>query len=126
MRPGAVGFLGSTGGITDDGRLIVIARFESEDAAAENGRRSEQEAWWQETEPAFEGELAFTNCHEVDVFLGGGSDVAGFVQVMYFTSEAEARAAEAAPDAEAEGLDDWSALIDGDIEFVDLREPMFD
>ena len=33
LAPGAAGWLGSTGGVTDDGRLIALARFESADAA---------------------------------------------------------------------------------------------
>lgn len=81
-RPGAVGFLGSTGGLTDDGRFIAVARFESEDAARRNGERPEQDAWWQDTAKAFEGEPSFSNSTEVDQFLDGGSDDAGFVQIM--------------------------------------------
>ena len=33
LRPGAAGFLGSTGGVTDDGVGFAIARFESASAA---------------------------------------------------------------------------------------------
>jgi hypothetical protein len=34
MMPDSIGFLGSTGGVADDGTAIVIARFESEEAAS--------------------------------------------------------------------------------------------
>ena len=34
VKPGSIGFLGSTGGITDDGRLIFISRFDSAESAA--------------------------------------------------------------------------------------------
>lgn len=82
VKPGAIGFLGSTGGITDDGQLIVMARFESEAAAQANSQRPEQGAWWAQTEPVFDGEPTFTDCTEVDTMMGGGSDGAGFVQIM--------------------------------------------
>jgi len=49
IRPGAEGFLGSTSGVTDDGHLLVLVRFESEEAAQRNSTRPEQEAWWTET-----------------------------------------------------------------------------
>ena len=81
-RPGAAGFLGSTGGVTDDGRFIAVARFESEDAAGRNSERPEQTSWWQETSKLFDGEPSFTNSTEIDTWFGGGSDDAGFVQVM--------------------------------------------
>jgi hypothetical protein len=81
VRPGATGFLGSTSGITDDGRFIVIARFESEEAARANNDRPEQGAWWAETEKVVEG-AEFRDSTDVITFLGGGKDNAGFVQVM--------------------------------------------
>ncbi len=48
VSPGANGWLGSTGGVTKDGQLIAIARFESEHAARANSNRPEQDAWWKE------------------------------------------------------------------------------
>ena len=81
-RPGAIGFLGSTGGLTDDGRFFTVARFESEEAARQNAERPEQGSWWQETAKVFEGEPSFSNSTEIDQFLDGGSDDAGFVQIM--------------------------------------------
>lgn len=81
VRPGAEGFLGSTSGITDDGRLIVIVRFESEEAARRNSERAEQGTWWAETEKALE-DPTFQDSVEVLVTGAGGSNDAGFVQVM--------------------------------------------
>ena len=43
--PGAEGYIGGTGGVTDGGRFIVIARFETEAAAQANSERAEQGAW---------------------------------------------------------------------------------
>jgi hypothetical protein len=82
LKPGATGYLGSTEGTTPDGRAITIARFESEEAAQANSDRPEQGAWWNETEKGFDGEVTFKNSTDVDTLLGGGSDDAGFVQVM--------------------------------------------
>ena len=50
LRPGAVGWLGSTAGVTDDGMAVAVARFESAEAAGRNSRRPEQTAWWEAME----------------------------------------------------------------------------
>lgn len=81
VKPGAEGFLGSTGGITAGGEFITIARFESEEAARANSDRPEQGAWWEETAQYLEDPM-FHDCRLVDVFGEGGSDDAGFVQVI--------------------------------------------
>ncbi len=93
LKPGAAGYLGSTGGVTADGEVIMAVRFESEEAARRNGERPEQGAWWSETEKLFDGPVDFYDCTEIDEFLGGGSDDAGFVQVMqgYVTDKATVR-----------------------------------
>ncbi len=59
-----------------------MARFESEEAAGANGDRPEQTEWWNETAALFDGEPKFYDCRDVDVVMGGGSDDAGFVQVI--------------------------------------------
>lgn len=82
LEPGAVGYLGSTHGITDDGMLVAVVRFESAEAARRNSARAEQAAWWQEMERCFAGPISFHDCDDVLVLLGGGSDEAGFVQVI--------------------------------------------
>ena len=82
VKPGAVGYLGVTSGVTADGRSIAIVRFESEEAARANSDRPEQSAWWADTSKFFEGDVEFSESSDVTEFLGGGSDEAGFVQVM--------------------------------------------
>jgi hypothetical protein len=82
IKPGAKGYLGSTGGITADGTSIAIVRFDSEAAARANSDRPEQGAWWNETEKAFDGAPTFTESSDVEVLFDGGSNDAGFVQVM--------------------------------------------
>lgn len=81
IRPGATGFLGSTSGVTEEGRMIVLARFESEEAAQKNSERPEQGQWWAETEKTLE-DVTFQNSEDVVVMGGGGSNDAGFVQIM--------------------------------------------
>ena len=170
FKPRATGFLGSTSGIDDNGNFIAIARFESEEAARKNSDRPEQSEWWQSMASAFDGDVDFTDCTEVDAMLGGGSDSAGFVQVMrgravdpdkmrgtaehmeqelqkarpdilgglaawhgdrqftqviYFTSEDAARKGEEEmPDDPT--ASEWENMLDGEITFIDLREPRFD
>jgi hypothetical protein len=81
IKPGATGFLGATSGVSKDGTFITVARFESEEAARRNSDNPEQGKWWSETEQ-YLSDVTFTDCTEVDEMLGGGSDDAGFVQVM--------------------------------------------
>ena len=169
LRPSAAGFLGSTAGVADDGRAVCFARFESAAAAQANSSRPEQGQWWSETEAAFDGDVTFSDSEDVDEFMGGGSDDAGFVQVMkghgvsrdrmramdehfeqhgtglrpdllgglrvwtgpdryvevaYFTSEAEAREGEKRePPAElVDAMREFEELS-RNMEFIDLKEP---
>jgi len=82
LQPGATGWLGSTGGVTDDGTYVCTVRFDSEEAARRNSERPEQGAWWAETTTCFDGPVSFMDCPDVSEWLQGGSDSAGFVQVM--------------------------------------------
>lgn len=170
VKPGAIGYLGSTHGISDDGYAVTLARFESEDSAKANSGRPEQAAWWQQTAPAFDGEPRFLNCRDVDLIFDGGSDQAGFVQVMagravdpakmraagkameeevsqarpdvlggfvawhgdrdftqviYFTSEEDARKGEATMQEEPDSAS-WGQLLDGPLSFLDIRDPTYD
>jgi hypothetical protein len=82
LSPSATGWLGSTGGVTEDGRFIAVARFESEEAAMANSARPEQDAWWAETAKLLDGEATFRNSTDVEVDMQGDPDQAGFVQIM--------------------------------------------
>jgi hypothetical protein len=81
IKPTSQGFLGSTAGVTADGEFIALARFESEEAARANSDSAQQTAWWQETSQFVEDPM-FHDCTLVDVMNEGGSDDAGFVQVI--------------------------------------------
>jgi hypothetical protein len=82
LAPGAEGWLGCTYGVTDDGTVIAVVRFESADAARRNAARPEQQGWWQEMESHFTGPVVFRDCPDVMVLGRGGSDDATFVQVI--------------------------------------------
>jgi hypothetical protein len=82
LAPGADGWLGSTAGVTDDGRFIAVARFETEEAARRNSDRPEQDRWWSETSQLFTGQATFKDSNDVVVDVTGEPDDAGFVQVM--------------------------------------------
>jgi hypothetical protein len=78
----AEGWLGGTYGVTDDGEFVAVVRFESREAAAANSARPEQGEWWQKMSACFDGEVGFHDCDNAMLFLGGGSDEAGFVQII--------------------------------------------
>jgi hypothetical protein len=168
LRPGAVGFVHSTEGMTDDDRLIVVAAFESADAAARNAARPEQDQWFTETEKGFGSEPSFVESSDVEVLGEAPAAGARFVQVMkgsadrdrvhamdeiferfrgefrpdvlgllrawtgendyvevaFFTSEAEARTGESQepPPELAEQMGEFAELNAG-IEFLDLPTP---
>jgi hypothetical protein len=91
VAPGAKGYLGSTDGVASDGTFVAVVRFEDEASARASSERPEQGAWWEETSKLFDGQATFYDCPNVDTIMGGGSDDAGFVQVMiYKTSDPDA------------------------------------
>jgi hypothetical protein len=83
LASGADGWLGSTAGVSDDGRFIGIARFESEESARRNSDRPEQGEWWAELSALFSDEPTFLESSTVAFAPGNGDpDAAGFVQVI--------------------------------------------
>lgn len=82
LRPGAIGYLGSTGGCTASGDCIMVVRFESREAAERNSARPEQTAWWEETAKYFDGPVTFHDTEDVQIMTHGELDEAHFVQVM--------------------------------------------
>lgn len=81
LKADAQGFLGGTAGVTAEGEFIALVRFEDEAAARANSDRPEQGAWWEETSQYLD-EPMFHDCTLVDLVNDGGSDDAGFVQVI--------------------------------------------
>ncbi|MFL6062249.1 MAG: hypothetical protein ACJ72E_13530 [Marmoricola sp.] len=86
LGPGAAGFLGGTFGVTQDGQFIGVVRFASAADAAASSARPEQDAWAQEFAGYLDGPPSFTDYEDVSEFLDGGSDAAGFVQVIRGTT----------------------------------------
>lgn len=82
LGPTAPGWLGGTYGFTDDGMFVGVVRFESREAAMANSGRPEQDAWAAKMQQLFDGSVEFHDCDDVTMFLDGGSDRAGFVQVI--------------------------------------------
>ncbi|HQR25581.1 MAG TPA: hypothetical protein PLP61_00960 [Nocardioides sp.] len=79
---GAVGWLGGTFGFTDDDLFLGVVRFESREAAMANAARPEQTAWAERMTALMDGPMEYHDCDDVSLLLGGGSDEAGFVQVI--------------------------------------------
>lgn len=76
------GFLGGTFGVTDDGDFLGVVRFESKEKAMANSARPETDAMAQRMAELMDGPPTFQDCDDVTVWLAGGSDDAGFVQVI--------------------------------------------
>jgi hypothetical protein len=83
LAPSAEGWLGSTVGVTDDGRLVAVVRFESEEAARRNSDRREQGEWWAEFAKLLDGEPTFRDSIKVAPDTPGDPGQAEFVQVMH-------------------------------------------
>ena len=82
LSEGAIGWLGSTEGVTEDGRFIAVVRFESEEAARQNSQRPEQDRWWRETSQLLVEPATFHDSTDVIEDIVGDPDRAGFVQIM--------------------------------------------
>jgi hypothetical protein len=103
LAPGAPGWLGGTFGFTDDGDAIAVVRFDSREAAEANSKRPEQGAWWAEMEQLYDGPVEFHDCNRVVLMMDGGSDQAGFVQVL--------RGKLDDPDALESGMHDMETML---------------
>jgi hypothetical protein len=80
--PMVEGWLGGTYGFTDDDMFVAVVRFESKEAAMANSDSREQSDWWARTEALFDGPVEFHDCSDVMLMMDGGSDQAGFVQII--------------------------------------------
>lgn len=119
LAPDASGWLGSTAGVTGDGRFIALARFESEEAARRNSDRPEQDRWWSQTSRLFSGEASFRDSTDVQVDVTGNPDEAGFVQVIQGRSSDPDRARELAGQDSGE----WAAFRPDMIGSISAGQP---
>ncbi len=82
LGPTADGWLGGTYGFTDDDQFVGVVRFESRESAMSNSARPEQAAWADRMMALMDGPVEFHDCEDVTLLMDGGSDDAGFVQVI--------------------------------------------
>jgi hypothetical protein len=82
LAPEASGWLGTTAGVTEDGRFIALARFDSADAARRNSESPAQDKWWHEFSSLLEDSATFHDAEDVTLDQHGDPNTAGFVQVM--------------------------------------------
>ena len=80
--PGADGWLGGTYGFTDDGMFLGVVRFEDREKAMANSESPEQGEWAERMAALFDGPVEFHDSDDVTLLFDGGSDDAGFVQVI--------------------------------------------
>jgi hypothetical protein len=82
VKPGAIGFLGATAGICDDGTAVAFVRFADEASAIATIKRSEHQRWWHDMQQVLIAPRTVHESGNVVLLLAGGSDDAGFVQVI--------------------------------------------
>jgi hypothetical protein len=76
------GWLGGTYGFTEEGMFLGVVRYESAGAWKECCSADDAGMWWAAAEEVFDGKPEFHQSEDVIMMLDGGSDDAGFVQVM--------------------------------------------
>lgn len=76
------GWLGGTYGFTDDGRFLGVVRFESSQSCRESASEPGADLWWAAAESLCDGPCEVHESEDVTMMLEGGSDDAGFVQIM--------------------------------------------
>ena len=101
LAGGADGWLGTTAGVTADGELVAVVRFEDQEAAGRNSDRPEQGAWWERMAGVFDGGAEFHDYTDTALWREGGSDSAGFVQVIQGTYGGDGTPDEGLPDADS-------------------------
>jgi hypothetical protein len=116
LMGGADGFLGATLGFLDDGSLINLARFESVEAAQRNSARAEQGEWAAEFTKSLAGEPTYIDIPDAELWLDGGSDDAGFVQVMVGHSPDVKRLLESSHEVDAARLREARPEIIGGVQ----------
>ncbi|HWL49962.1 MAG TPA: hypothetical protein VNT92_08795 [Acidimicrobiia bacterium] len=113
------GFLGGTYGITDDGDFLGVVRFESRDLARANSERPETDAMAKRMAELMDGPPTFYDCDDVTVWLDGGSDDAGFVQVIQGTTDDADRLKQVMTDDTADVRQERPDIIGGTFALTD-------
>ncbi|NIK55400.1 hypothetical protein [Kribbella shirazensis] len=106
LAPEASGWLGTTAGVTADGKFIALARFDSADAARRNSEKPAQDKWWHEFSSLLSDGATFHDTEDVVLDLHGDPDSAGFVQIMQGAGSNPERAR----DVMGQHTDEWAAF----------------
>jgi hypothetical protein len=106
LAPEASGWLGTTAGVTADGKFIALARFDSADAARRNSDSPAQDKWWHEFSSLLSDGATFHDTEDVVLDTHGNPDSAGFVQVMQGSGSNPERARELM----GQHRDEWAAF----------------
>ncbi len=107
------GFLGGTYGFTDDDDFIGVVRFESKEKAMVNSDRPETDAMAKRMAELMDGPPTFHDCDDVTVWMDGGSDDAGFVQVIQGRTDDPDRLKEVMSDAPGDMREQRPDIIGG-------------
>jgi hypothetical protein len=78
----ADGWLGGTYGFTDDDTFFGVIRFTDRESAMANSARPETGEFAAKMAALFDGPVEFHDSDDVTLLFDGGSDDAGFVQVI--------------------------------------------
>jgi hypothetical protein len=76
------GWLGGTYGFTDDNRFVGIVRFTDSRACVEAAQRPGADTFWAEALELLDGPIDIHQSDDVTLMFDGGSEDAGFVQVL--------------------------------------------
>lgn len=76
------GWLGGTYGFTDDNQFVGVVRFDSKASCDAYCERGGSALWWAAASDLFDGTPEIHQSDDVSIMLDGGSDDAGFVQIM--------------------------------------------
>jgi hypothetical protein len=82
LSSGGHGWLGGTYGFTNDDMFIGVVRFTSRAEAMANSERPEVGEFARQMMALMDGPVQFHDCDDVTLMMDGGSDSAGFVQVI--------------------------------------------
>jgi len=107
------GFLGGTYGFTDDDDFIGVVRFESKEKAMANSERPETDAMAKRMAELMDGPPTFHDCDDVTVWMDGGSDDAGFVQIIQGRTDDPDRLKEVMGDAPEDMREQRPDIIGG-------------
>jgi hypothetical protein len=113
------GFLGGTYGFTDDDEFVGVVRFESKEKAMANSARPETDAMSKRMAELMDSQPTFQDCDDVTVWREGGSDDAGFVQIIQGKTDDPGRLKEAMSEDSDDFREERPDIIGGTFALTD-------